>query len=136
MNKKNGTIELFRFVFASCVIFFHICTEFWKQDKTIGYLGKYELTFFENGYIGVEFFFLVSGYLMASSIYRKLNCSAIEGVSIRSLEEDTVVFLWRKVKAILPYYWPACILMTVFLVINGSDLVDIIRRIPSLFFCR
>ena len=50
-EKRNGTIDFFRFVFAAGIVFYHARP-----------LIQQEL--FVCGYIGVEFFFLVSGYLL------------------------------------------------------------------------
>ena len=52
-NKKhNGIIGFWKFMFCILILLFH-CAE--KMGKN---------GFFESGRIGVEFFFIVSGYLM------------------------------------------------------------------------
>ena len=67
---KNGKIEFFRFVFSIYVVLFHI-------EKGFSGLPKYgktvDFSFFAHGSISVEFFFLVSGFLMAKSIYKKIS---------------------------------------------------------------
>lgn len=63
---------------------------------------------FKSGYIGVEFFFIVSSYLMVASAYRA------KPVSIDRLGSDTSRFLLRKVGTIMPYYifaWVVSFLM-------------------------
>ena len=60
--KKNGELELLRFLFAIMILFYHtrkIC----PIDSGI----------FKHGYFGVEFFFILSGALMAKSIYKRRN---------------------------------------------------------------
>ena len=54
-DRKNSTIELFRFIFAFIIMNFHF----------IMLNGGGENSFFRHGNTGVEYFFLVSGYLMA-----------------------------------------------------------------------
>ena len=51
---------------------------------------------FEAGSIGVEFFFIVSGWLMTKKAL-KLN------VENEKLGENTFEFIWKKVKAFFPY---------------------------------
>ena len=62
LKARNGKIEFLRFLFCIIVLLYHIA------ESTIGL--KYEIldniTFFGKGYFCVEFFFIVSGYLMAS----------------------------------------------------------------------
>lgn len=56
MKNRNYTIELFRFIFAINIMIFH----YWLG-------GFSNSNYFRNGYIGVEFFFIVNGYFMAES---------------------------------------------------------------------
>jgi peptidoglycan/LPS O-acetylase OafA/YrhL len=56
-NGKNGIIELFRFLFAIWVVYFH------------GWLGV-DGELFADGYISVEFFFILSGFYLFKSFAR------------------------------------------------------------------
>ena len=56
-------------IFALGILFFHISKRF--VDDSIIPIGNTDFNFFSRGYIGVEFFFIVSGYLLASSAYTK-----------------------------------------------------------------
>lgn len=67
MKQRNATIELMRFLFASSIILFHIAGTLWDRKLILFSGEEFKLTLFRNGYIGVEFFFLVSGFLMAKS---------------------------------------------------------------------
>ena len=71
-SRKNGRVEFLRFIFALAILFFHIHKSFAGDD--VIELGNTGLNFFARGYIGVEFFFLVSGYLLAAS-----NCQWLAG---------------------------------------------------------
>lgn len=81
MNKNNPTIDLLRFLFAMMIMLFHGC-------KNLPGQGNY----FINGRIGVEFFFIVSGYLMVSS------ASRYAGGGWRS----TVSFIGNKIRRLSP----------------------------------
>lgn len=125
---KNGVIEFMRFLFASGIVFFHTSRDFWNNQKIIGQIGQFQVTFFRKGNIGVEFFFLVSGCLLASHIY-KLNSPVL------SVGEETVGFLWKKVRQIMPYYLPACFMMACIKVARGGvKRAGLFEKLPSLLF--
>lgn len=128
--KRNGTIELMRFLFASAVVLFHAVGDLYSFVKKIGHIGSIDITFFKNGYIGVEFFFVISGFFMAKKIYKQIDTKEKQ----KSLGEETVYYIWTKVKTILPYYIPACIVMMIIYIVYGDNVIKIISRIPSLLF--
>jgi peptidoglycan/LPS O-acetylase OafA/YrhL len=70
-KQKNGSVELLRFVFTSIVIFFHINLDLWDQKKVVAVIRDVPVTFFSHGNIGVEFFFIVTGWLIAKTIYSR-----------------------------------------------------------------
>ncbi len=90
---KNGKIEFARFVFAIVIMFFHIGQKFLPSD----YITFAGTTFFKNGWFGVEFFFVVSGYLMASAALKKQN-------DLTDISKDTFRFLSKKIFSILPFH--------------------------------
>lgn len=96
MAKKNGKIELLRFVFAVSVVLYHCQRHYMDIPKE-----RIDLAFFPGGYIGVEFFFLLAGFLMAKSISKKDSAQTYD------LGLETVQFTWRKIKAILPWHFAA-----------------------------
>ena len=83
---RNGWIELFRFVFALLIVFYH-GTAFLPADSNF-----LRCT---NGAIAVEFFFILSGFLMAKSAKRKLRENAPIGL-------DSARFIIKKYASIFP----------------------------------
>lgn len=87
-----------------------------------------EKALFLYGAIGVEFFFLTSGYLMAKkALSKKENCS--------NIGEETYIYIWKKIKAFFPYMLVAfAISLFVKNWINPIPKSKIINSIYSLFF--
>lgn len=83
-KKRNGKIDLLKFLFAIIVLIHH--TRYVVGDKTSLFLG---------GSLAVEFFFLVSGYLMMAGIKQMPEHPA-------SLGAETGAFLWKKYKSFCP----------------------------------
>lgn len=127
-KEKNGKIEFFRFVFSIIIILFHC-------NRILGNGGSkegLELGLFPRGYIGVEFFYFVSGYLLANSVSKSQN-------SHLSFERGYWKFLWGKVLPILPYHLMAFAMLFIqdcFL--NAYSLFEaakvFVHDIPGLFF--
>ena len=101
-TKKNGRVEFLRFIFALGILFFHIHKRFAEG----GYieLGNTGLNFFARGYIGVEFFFLVSGYLLAASAFAKGEQST------ELIGTETALVMKKKFWNIFPYHLFAIVL--------------------------
>lgn len=129
---KNGKIELMRFVFCLAVLFRHINHDVWEASKAWG-----RITFFKYGFMGVEFFFLVSGYLMAASIAKRAEREA-GGTPGRTqdLGVETVRFLGHKLSGILPYHIVCCALMIVVCLARyrAGYVKTLIDALPSLLF--
>lgn len=88
---RNGKIEILRFIFSLVIVFYHLNSDIWDGKK---YFGD-DFSLFGNGRIVVEFFFLVSGFLLAKAV-DKINKSN----PTISLGEDTVRFIYKKVKTL------------------------------------
>lgn len=54
MKRRNGEIDILRAVFAIIILIYHY-HEIYQRSAN----------YFTRGYLGVEFFFLVSGYYLA-----------------------------------------------------------------------
>ncbi|MCD8078610.1 MAG: hypothetical protein LUE63_09630 [Lachnospiraceae bacterium] len=70
------------------IVLYHCQRHYLNIDKSYIHFA-----FFPRGYIGVEFFFLLTGFLMAKKIY-KLNSTAVVGAAEVDLGLETVQFTW------------------------------------------
>ena len=81
-TRRNGLIELYRFLFAMWVVWYHGFFAFKNQ-------------FFNNGYIAVEFFFILSGFYIIKSIDKQSDKPFFTGLWN---------ILWSRIKALrLPF---------------------------------
>lgn len=85
---RNGMIDIMKLYFTLMVMFFHT--------------GK----FFKGGYIAVDFFFIVSGYLMAHSMEKYKSASLPQNCG----GSDAVLFVLHKAKGLFPSYLAAWML--------------------------
>ncbi|MGN1329367.1 MAG: acyltransferase family protein [Eubacterium sp.] len=125
-SKRNGKIELLRFVFCICVLLYHLNNDLWGGEKAI----TDGLSFFSHGRTGVEFFFLVSGYLAAKSASRYRTTE--NRLPIGSATYD---FMLKKVKSVFTPHIILCALTVVLLILNGKmTWGKFLDKLPSLFF--
>lgn len=131
-SKRNGKIELLRFVFCICIVLFHAGADVFGSDRSI----SEHLTFFAHGRIGTEFFFLLSGFLAAKSAYIYIYIYNANNLNNKlSIGDNTYNFIFKKIKTIFPYHIFAIIVSTILLFIYSNNFVtDFIKRIPSIFF--
>jgi len=111
--KRNGQVELLRFVFAMVIMLRHA--------SNINLDGSNILL--RRGALAVEFFFLVSGYLMAASAYKSSSTG--------NLSLDTYSYIKRKYLSLMPYLPIATIagLCCTFISSPVSKLYQIIERL-------
>lgn len=126
----NGKLELYRFIFTIIIILFHIQKTMFP-GYTIDLFGL-KFGFFSRGFLAVEFFFILSGILMASSVSREKNGED-------SLTKQTINFILKKAKAIWPYHIPAFIIAIItILVVRNYNIFEsigyLITSIPTFFF--
>lgn len=98
-SNRNGKIEFLRFLFSVIIVIHH----------SRNFLGD-ERCLFLGGSFAVEFFFLVSGYLMMASI-DKINARKVPG---QDLGRETLDFLWRKAKSVYPDLLIAWVIALIF----------------------
>lgn len=132
MKQRNGKIELMRFVFSLCILCFHVGETLWNGQLVVAE----GVSFFALGTAGVEFFFVVSGFLLAQSLFSQLEKEKLGNIlPPDNLGDATLQFLWRKLKSVLPYFWLFSGATIVFLCISRTDELPwlIIDRLPGLF---
>lgn len=114
---RNGSIDLMKFGFTLLVMMFHTTK------------------LFKGGYIAVDFFFIVSGFLMAKSMESRMMKEETKSLGLGT---DTLSFLLRKAKGIFPYYVSAFVLSFVIgsLILDRSwkDAIILLFRSPYNLF--
>lgn len=86
MKKHNGLISLYKFLFCMMIVIFHFF-EFATPKDTIIFYG---------GAIAVEFFFLVSGYLLGKKCINDMSKND-DTIAI-----DTLQLVFKKIKSFFP----------------------------------
>ncbi len=106
-NIKNGKIELLRFFFCISVLLFHEC-KYLLGEPSLKH--GIHFAFFPHGSIGVEFFFVLSGFLMAKSAFSKLHSPSVpssgssERQDLTTPSRDYLSFLAHKYTSIFPQH--------------------------------
>lgn len=123
---KNGLIEFMRFVFAINIVFFH-------NAALIGWNSDSLVSVFHNGWIGVEFFFIVTGFFLAKEADKNIN----QKLNI-SIGKETVNVLYKKFIRVFPTQLLAFIFAAILLwYVEKPDkitlLKNIINSVPNLF---
>lgn len=137
--KKNGKIELLRFIFCITIILFHC-------SRTFGFshlnLGGARLPVLKRGYYGVEFFFITSGFLMARSIHKRRKDLKLELVKPVELGRTTIRYILKKYIGIFSYHvFPFIALMVLKIIVKdvfdggAKDVMQyIFNAVPEFFF--
>lgn len=118
---RNGEIDILRFVFTLCVIFAH----FKSQYENVALLGRW------NGHISVEFFFVLSGFLMVAR--------AEKNSTEEPIWKKTLDFLHRKISSLAPVYYTTLLFVVILYLSNSQMTVTnlrtyLTRLVPSLLF--
>lgn len=122
--KKNGKIEILRFLFCISVLMFHAGYDALGTDS---YINQY-FNFFSKGRTGVEFFFIVSGFLAAKSAFKNRT-------AVGSTGNKTFNFILNKIKTILPYHIFALVPTFIILYFNSENfIIEFANRFPGVFF--
>lgn len=82
LYKRNGTIDMMRLVFAIIIVFLH-ATQYLLSGMEIFIIGS----------LGVDFFFIVSGFLMVQSSLK---------YSGKDVGKETRTFLFKKIYGFMP----------------------------------
>ncbi|WP_022754326.1 acyltransferase family protein [Butyrivibrio fibrisolvens] len=109
-SRRNGRIEILRFVFAFIVLLHH--SRYLLGDDNCYFLG---------GSLGVEFFFIVSGFLMMNTVDRIVSSKNYNTIPVdRNLANETTSFIKKKIKAVLPQFPIAWFIGLIFVIIIGQ----------------
>lgn len=90
--ERNGAIDFYRFLFACIIYILHI-RRYGNFDSPNGQ--------FNGGYLGVEFFFILSGFLMMRNIQSGIEAAGGDS----SAEQLTVKYFISRYKKLMPPYW-------------------------------
>ena len=118
--RRNGEIDFLRLIFALLVVFFH-------------FNSNYKLGFFPNGYIGVEYFFVVSGFLMASHVAKRGLCYKDLG----TIADETWHFALNKTKSFYSYYISVVLLQVIirYILVRHTSIAELgyrfLQAIPT-----
>jgi peptidoglycan/LPS O-acetylase OafA/YrhL len=88
-KQENYFIDFLRFIFSMCILFYHS----WYLT------GRYGKELFKAGYLAVDFYFIVTGYLMINSMK---NNTRKDKNKKTSMLNDTVIFVWNKINKLIP----------------------------------
>lgn len=86
-QEQNYLIEFLRFIFSVAILLYHS----WL------FIGIYGEGLAKRGYLGVDFYFIVTGYLMLNSLNKNKTKNKSKSILSESLE-----FVWLKLKRIIP----------------------------------
>lgn len=122
--KKNGKIELLRFLFSIGVLSFHI-QKYLPGEVSLKDGIRFHI--FPHGAMGVEFFFVLSGFLMASSAFY-----ANEHQKDLPVGEATFAFIKNKYTSLLPMRFIVFVLLFAASAITKSwRLTTVIKNLIS-----
>lgn len=114
INRRNGFIDLMKLIFCLGIVFNHL--------NTVSLPVESNTIIMRYGFLGVEFFFIVSGYLMTMKAFN-------EQQSI-DIGNSTWKFLCRKFVIILPSYLVAWLIgFIIDQIISKSTLQMLLRNI-------
>ena len=98
-QQRNGLIDFYRFIFALIIVIHHAM---WLDGRYVGDIEN--KVFFRGGYSAVEFFFILSGYLLSKKAYdNQMN---------DKIGELTWNEITKRVKALYPSFIISNILST------------------------
>ena len=95
LMSKNRTIEFYRFLFMLVICVFHIIAQ---------YRGFERFPYLHGGYLGVEFFFMVSGFFLAKQLD--------DTEKTADVVQQSLGILLRKIKKLYPAFFISFIAYT------------------------
>lgn len=115
-KKHNGIISFWKFCFCMLIIIFHGNVFAANSGEAL----------FSKGSIGVEFFFLVSGFLLSKTAFRRNE----QEPNTENLGKETFHFIWKKYLFFLPYVFFAGLLDLILQNVCGN--IDLSQNVLSI----
>lgn len=113
LKKQNYYIDFLRFIFSLIIVFYHS----WI------FKGVFHTGYFNRGYYAVDFYFIVTGYLLFDSICRKFKKKSVKD---SELGKVTFKFVFDKIKGLLPYIGLSIILGLIFIHLRDFSLSSLL----------
>ena len=127
-SPKIGSINTLRFIAAICVLFYHFTFVFYHKD--IAYVNIPFLRYiFKYGYLGVDLFFIISGFVISLSIENR----------------GAYAFVKSRIGRLYPVFWISAITTSLFLLFGGelihsqiswSRFLTNMTMIPTIFWSK
>ncbi len=112
---RNGNIELLRFCFCILIVLHHFSSDVFN--------GAY----FTAGYLGVEFFFMVTGIFLGKKLKKDKELHRTESFGIAA--KEGLGYVRKRICGIYPYFFVATLIGFVVRIFLG---INTIRDFPSL----
>lgn len=121
-KSRNNLIELLRFLFAILILLYHGLSFLSPNSRFLRCT---------NGAVAVEFFFILSGFLMANSAKKKINDTS-------NIGKDSVAFIQKKYLSVFPYHlFSYACSFVVAIILGGLTVVGaaklFVNSLPNLF---
>lgn len=108
-SKRNDFLDVMRGIAAISVVLYHYLYRGWiNSDFTTESFGEYDGVF-KYGYLGVQFFFIISGYMISVSILNKKPYSFLKSRALR----------------LYPAYWICLTITIMFMALFGMEGVEL-----------
>lgn len=109
-SHRNNEIEFFRFLFICAIAIMHFSNSYFKSAP-----------YFSGAYIGTEFFFLISGFMIIKSADNR--------------EDSPFLFTLQRVKKLYPHYLLAFIMLFLLSVVAAPvSLLEALRSLSGYIF--
>lgn len=116
-SERNGEIEFLRFVLMIIIVNFHS----WRLFGTP--------VLFPCGCLAVEFFFLLSGVLLAASVARK-NETSPAPLSWEQINTENQLLFFRRCRALLPELFVSCLIAcVVYYLCCSPSFIELYKRV-------
>lgn len=115
---RNRCIEFWRFIFAFAIVVMHF-----NETYQIKVFGTFRTAFFSGAGLGVDFFFILSGFLMVASYEKSLD---------KHIDITPIQFLFKKITNIIKDYFVAFFLLFTYTFIYKVNFIPSIDSIKLL----